>query len=209
MGKRFEYDEIAEDVFGPIFDIIADDIIGKTRITTGTLLDIGCGGGHMSYALIRKGNYAHIHLLDINQYALDAARERAIALGYSSKISFTLGNVEDIPFKDNLFDLVISRGSMPFWDNQIRAFSEIYRVLRPEGQAYIGGGFGNREQRDRINRIFANNDRGFKPFDKKRSKTLPDEDYEELFKKWDCEHEIINDTDKGHWFVFKKAQNDR
>ena len=209
MKNDFEYDEIAEEIFGPIFGIIAKDIIDTTGKTSGELLDIGCGGGHMGYAVMNEGCYSHAYFMDIKPEALSAAESRGKALGLTEKIDYVLGNVESMPFDDSMFDLVISRGSMPFWDDQVSAFSEIFRVLKPNGYAYVGGGFGNKEQRDRINKAFANNDRGFRPFDRSKSKALPDKEYQNLFSTWNCESEIISDPDRGHWFVIKKVANDK
>ena len=53
-----------------------------------------------------------------------------------------LGDVHRMPFSDNFADLVISRGSFLFWKDKIKAFKEIYRILKPEGIAFIGGGMG-------------------------------------------------------------------
>ena len=208
MGNAFEYDEIAEDVFGPIFGIIADDIISTTGIDKGSLLDIGCGGGHMGYAVMDRGTFHPVCLLDKNDEAISKAEQRGKELGKSDEVDYVIGNVECMPIQDDSFDLVVSRGSMPFWDDQRKAFSEIHRVLKPNGCAYVGGGLGNKEQKERIFKIFANNDRGFKPFDRKKSKTLPDAEYEKLFGELKCEYRIINDPDKGHWFIIRKAQND-
>ena len=51
-------------------------------------------------------------------------------------------DVHALPFRDNSFDLVISRGSIFFWRDQSTALREIVRVLKPGGYAFIGGGYG-------------------------------------------------------------------
>ena len=61
-----------------------------------------------------------------------------------------LGDVHSIPFDDDSMDLVVSRGSVFFWSDRTRAFSECRRVLRPGGKAYIGGGFGSADLRNDI-----------------------------------------------------------
>ena len=47
----------------------------------------------------------------------------------------------DLPFEDNYAEIITSRGSFQFWKNKQLAFSEIYRVLKPGGVAFIGRGF--------------------------------------------------------------------
>jgi SAM-dependent methyltransferase len=37
--------------------------------------------------------------------------------------------------------VIVSRGSFQFWGDQVAAFREIYRVLKPGGVAWIGRGF--------------------------------------------------------------------
>jgi SAM-dependent methyltransferase len=48
-----------------------------------------------------------------------------------------------MPFPDNSVDLVVSRGSIFFWNDPVQGLKEVYRVLRPGGKAYIGGGAGS------------------------------------------------------------------
>jgi len=52
------------------------------------------------------------------------------------------GDALDLPFKDNFADFVFSRGSIPFWPDQVQGLKECYRILKPGGVAYVGGGFG-------------------------------------------------------------------
>ena len=47
-----------------------------------------------------------------------------------------------MPFADKSFELVVSRGSFPFWEDKVGGFREVYRVLKPGGIGFIGGGFG-------------------------------------------------------------------
>jgi SAM-dependent methyltransferase len=56
--------------------------------------------------------------------------------------------VENIPFIDNYFDLIVSRGSIFFWEDMAKGLSEAYRVLKNGGAAYIGGGTSRLMPRD-------------------------------------------------------------
>ena len=64
--SAFEYDNIADKIFLPIYDVITDDIIKYTNITAGKVLDIGCGGGHLGLTLLKKGDF-QVDLCDINE----------------------------------------------------------------------------------------------------------------------------------------------
>lgn len=50
-------------------------------------------------------------------------------------------DAQALPFKDNYADIIVSRGSFQFWKDKRLAFSEIYRVLKTGGIAFIGRGF--------------------------------------------------------------------
>jgi ubiquinone/menaquinone biosynthesis C-methylase UbiE len=45
-----------------------------------------------------------------------------------------------LPFRENLADVVVSRGSFQFWPDLRKGLAEVYRVLKPGGVAYIGRG---------------------------------------------------------------------
>jgi SAM-dependent methyltransferase len=57
------------------------------------------------------------------------------------RVSGVLGDAQDLPFRDEYADLVVSRGSIFFWPDQLAGVKEAYRILKPGGVAYIGGGF--------------------------------------------------------------------
>jgi ubiquinone/menaquinone biosynthesis C-methylase UbiE len=65
-------------------------------------------------------------------------------------VAFISGDVAALPVEDASQDLVISRDSVFFWEDLPLAFTEILRVLRPGGHAYVGGGFGSAELAERI-----------------------------------------------------------
>lgn len=48
--------------------------------------------------------------------------------------AFVVGSVEDLPFQDGTFDLVISNGALNLATDKERAFGEIARVLAPGGE---------------------------------------------------------------------------
>ena len=70
---------------------------------------------------------------------LEIAREK----GLEDRLSAVVGVAEEMPFLDNSVDLLVSRGSIFFWDDPVKGLQEVYRVLRPGGKAYIGGGAGS------------------------------------------------------------------
>ena len=76
----------------------------------------------------------------------------------ATKVTGLRGQAEQITFADNSIDLVVSRGSVFFWEDMEKGISEVYRVLRPGGWAYIGGGFGTKEILDEVLILRANDE---------------------------------------------------
>jgi ubiquinone/menaquinone biosynthesis C-methylase UbiE len=82
-------------------------------------------------------------MLDPNKEALAEGLQTAREKGLANRLSAVVGAAENMPFPDNSVDLVVSRGSIFFWEDPVKGLQEVYRVLRPGGKAYIGGGAGS------------------------------------------------------------------
>jgi len=63
------------------------------------------------------------------------AEQRAAARGVDMK--FVVADMENIPLPDEMIDVVISNGAFCLAPNKEKAFSEIFRVLRPGGRMAI------------------------------------------------------------------------
>lgn len=144
------FDQLAREVFAPVYPVIASQVVQHTGITEGVCLDMGCGGGYLGLALARITNL-YVRFLDQSREMLDIVRANLAANGLENRGDVLEGNAESIPLPDRSVNLVISRGSLFFWD-RVPAFREIYRVLAPGGMSYIGGGFGSPELKDEITR---------------------------------------------------------
>lgn len=203
--KEMSYDEIAEQIYYPVFPELADLILEKTKIKEGKLLDVGCGGGHVGFAVMDKGNFESCTFVDIKEETKQQVMDRSVKRGYERKVSHVVSSVEELPFESESFDLAVSRGSMPFWENQLKAFGEIFRVIKKGGYAFIGCGLGSNEIRAKIKAkmqelgYYKNIQRV-----KENSKALTNEEYIEFFKDKPCQLEIIDDDEHGRWFIIKK-----
>jgi ubiquinone/menaquinone biosynthesis C-methylase UbiE len=143
-----EFDQIASEVFAPIYPVIAKQIAARTGITKGRCLDVGTGGGHLGLEVAKLFD-GELVLLDRNPCALRFAESR-IAARDRGRITTAEATVCNLPFADESFNLVVSRGSMQFWEDREKGIKEIWRVLARDGAAYIGGGFGSTALRDSI-----------------------------------------------------------
>lgn len=149
------YNSIALGINAPVYTYYAGRILKKTGIESGICLDVGCGGGYLGLALARITRLNFV-FLDKSQEMLGYAEENIASGCLKARASTLLGEVQAIPLPDESVDLVISRGSVPFWDDLTTAFREINRVLKAEGRAYVGGGLGDPETRDAVRKRLEN-----------------------------------------------------
>lgn len=125
----------------PMYPLLIQQFVDDYKLDKGIAVDIGVGPGWLGMELAKITNM-DICFFDIDQNSLDLAKENIGKIGIDNKISFVLGDVEDIPLDDNYADFIMSRGSMWFWKNPEKGLSEIQRILKPGGTAIVGGGLG-------------------------------------------------------------------
>lgn len=94
------------------------------------VLEVGCGNGLMwRENLDRIPDGWRITVTDLSAGMVETARN---ALG--DRAAFAVADVEKLPFVDASFDAVIANHMLFHVQNRPRAFAEIVRVLRPDGQ---------------------------------------------------------------------------
>jgi ubiquinone/menaquinone biosynthesis C-methylase UbiE len=127
---------------------VAADILAYCRPQPGIWVDLGSGSGGVALALaVAKDTAASkstLVLLDPNAEALSQGLRSAKAKGLGSRVVAVVGMAEKMPLPSDSADLVVSRGSIFFWQDPVKGLQEVYRVLRPGGKAMIGGGFGSK-----------------------------------------------------------------
>ncbi len=99
-----------------------------------TILDVGCGEGRLANLLAERG--AQVIGVDPSESMIAAARHNATARGTAA--TFQCGKAENLPFDAAQFDLVVANTILCFVDDASQVFSEIARVLRPDGRLVIG-----------------------------------------------------------------------
>jgi ubiquinone/menaquinone biosynthesis C-methylase UbiE len=92
----------------------------------------------------------NLYLLDQSPEMVAIAQANVSEHATTGKVEIMQGDVAAIPLPEQSVDLVVSRGSIPFWKDLPAAFCEIYRVLKPGGFACVGGGLGTAEMRKKI-----------------------------------------------------------
>jgi arsenite methyltransferase len=98
------------------------------------VLDLGSGAGLDSLVAAQMvGPAGSVTGIDMTPEMTEKARRGADALGLGN-VSFVDGEVEQLPFDDGSFDLVISNGVIDLIPDKEAVFSSIHRVLRPGGR---------------------------------------------------------------------------
>ncbi len=202
--------EVAENLFKPIYPVIAEAMIKRSAKTHGDVLDFGCGGGHLGIEVIKQGSFDSLSFFDCEPRALELACQRAQEQGIQAQAyQGDACSVTPEVCGGRTFDLIVSRGSRPFWDDQKAAFTHIGTLLNPGGVAYIGGGMGNaklaKEIGEKMKKIReAHGGEGPRLFDHSRSKALPDNEYVELLEGLGYIVTIIHNDDEGRWVMFER-----
>jgi SAM-dependent methyltransferase len=108
------------------------------EIRTGqTVLDIGSGPGADALAAARLvGPAGTVIGVDMTEAMLERARRAASEVGLAN-VEFRRGDAEALPVQDGSVDWVISNCVVNLVPDKQRAFSEVFRVLRPGGQFSI------------------------------------------------------------------------
>ncbi|QNK40877.1 class I SAM-dependent methyltransferase [Caproicibacter fermentans] len=206
MNHAEDFDCIAENIFFPIYEVIAKDILAYSKITSGRILDLGCGGGHLGLSVLKQEKGLSAVLLDRNPDAAAIAEHRAAQWGLRQRATPIVADVSRIPLPDGSVDLAVSRGSFGFWPDEGLAFSEILRVLSPGGKAYIGGGFGNLDLKRKIVKKMKTVSPDWPECVHRKTNGFTAEDYGKILSGLGAEFEFIDNEEKGFWILLQKPR---
>ncbi len=98
------------------------------------VLDLGCGGGHVSFAM--APHVGAVVAYDLSDDMLAAVANEAAARGLAN-LSIRQGKAEVLPFEDASFDFVATRYSTHHWQDVPAALKEARRVLKPGGSLMV------------------------------------------------------------------------
>ena len=95
------------------------------------VLDLGCGGGHVSFAV--APHVREVVAYDLSREMLAAVTAEAAKRGLAN-LTTRQGAAESLPFESGSFDLVLSRFSAHHWQDWPAGLKEARRVLSANGR---------------------------------------------------------------------------
>jgi len=107
-------------------------------IKTGDIVvDLGSGAGNDCFvARALTGDTGRVIGIDMTEPMIEKARNNLKKLGYSN-VEFRLGDIEDMPVISDSTDVVISNCVLNLVPDKGKAFSEIFRILKPGGHLSV------------------------------------------------------------------------
>ncbi|MDH5598783.1 MAG: arsenite methyltransferase [Cyclobacteriaceae bacterium] len=101
------------------------------------VLDLGSGAGFDAFLASKGvGSTGKVIGVDMTSEMIDKARENIKKGGYKN-VEFRLGEIENLPIKDNYVDVIISNCVINLSPEKEKVFAESFRVLKTGGRLAI------------------------------------------------------------------------
>lgn len=121
---------------------LSQALAGVPKDFTGRLLEVPVGTGAISLPLYEKLRDAEIFCVDYSETMLQAAEKYSHEMKLSN-VKFLQGDVGNLPFSNEHFDIVLSINGLHVFPDKLAAYNEMRRVLRDGGifcgSLYIAG----------------------------------------------------------------------
>jgi ubiquinone/menaquinone biosynthesis C-methylase UbiE len=138
-GGDDEYRRLLE-VTHPLREAIIRDAVAALALPPGTRgLDAGCGVGLAAFALAEAvGPQGRVVGLDLSAPLLARGEELARDAGLAERVSVERGDVNDLPFDDDVFAWAWSADCVGYYrEAPFAALRELVRVVKPGGMVAL------------------------------------------------------------------------
>jgi len=96
-----------------------------------TVVDLGSGAGNDVFvARAIVGEEGKVIGIDMTELMIEKANRNNAKLGYNN-VEFNLGDIETMPLENKIADVIVSNCVLNLVPDKVKAFNEIYRVLKP------------------------------------------------------------------------------
>lgn len=118
------------------------ELISKYVKSGQTILDVGCGNGFSTFELLKK-NPKFVIGIDFTETMINEAKKKKEDLK-ADKISFEIGDIRKLKFKNDSFDIVYTIRvliNLPNWEEQKQGIKECIRVAKKGGKIIFSEAF--------------------------------------------------------------------
>ena len=138
QGLWTEYDKDQYEERIKLYDFrLSINKLDKNFFAGKNVIDMGCGHGNFAHAIINAGANSVLGI-DFGEKSIEYAIKMRDHLGVSkNKIDFVLSTVYKVPVIDDSFDFAIQNGVFHHLENEDAAYTEMFRLLKPDGCAWI------------------------------------------------------------------------
>ena len=102
----------------------------------GRLLEAGCGPATMFPAFLARG-FDEVHGIDVSPEMIHQGEQRLAHHTLAERCSLRLADIENLPYADGAFDVVVAMGVLEYLSSYAAALGEIRRVLRRGGHVVL------------------------------------------------------------------------
>lgn len=115
------------------YELLADSVKGDAPSSSPTILDLGCGDGHLLALLRQRLPRAHLVGVDLSSHELSAARKR-VAPG---SVLLLQGNARLLSLRAGSIDHCVSHLALMLFDELEAVFDRMAQWLRPGGRVAV------------------------------------------------------------------------
>ncbi len=124
-----EAEGILDQMLAPFVDILAAAVRAGS---SANVLDVGCGTGATTLAIASRLDYGECTGIDISAPMIARAQERAAS--ERARVTFIVADAQTYPFEASGFDAIVSRFGVMFFDDSVRAFTNLRRAAKRGGE---------------------------------------------------------------------------
>jgi ubiquinone/menaquinone biosynthesis C-methylase UbiE len=102
-----------------------------------TILDIGCGGGRTVSKLAAIATQGRVVGVDYSETSVEKSRKTNVKWIDTGRVEIRQGSVSQLPFPDNIFDLITAVETHFWWPDLPNDLREVFRVIKPGGMLIL------------------------------------------------------------------------
>lgn len=114
----------------------AKDIV-ESGINFGNCLEIGPGPGFLGLEWLKKTENTFLTAVEISDAMIEVSKRNFKEANMLGRVNYIHANAMDIPLENESFEGAFSNGSLHEWEDPVKIFNEIFRLLKPGSKAFV------------------------------------------------------------------------